>query len=83
MKAGPVLQAAWAGTARRLVQSLVVAVVLAVSCAAAVTGLTLAFASNAGYTAAIAVTHGAEMSVTIDASKITAAQLAATRHLAG
>ena len=41
VRAAPVLQAAWAGAARRLVQSLVVFAVLAVSSAAALTGLTL------------------------------------------
>jgi putative ABC transport system permease protein len=83
VRAAPVLQAAWAGAARRLVQSLVVFVVLAVSSAAAVTGLTLVFAANAGYAAGIAVTHGADLAVTINASKVTAAQLAAARHLPG
>ncbi len=83
MRAGPVLQAAWAGAARRLVQSLVVLAVLAVSSAAAVTGLTLYAAANAGYAAGIAATRGADLAVTINASKVSAAQLAATRHLPG
>ncbi|MGO9218786.1 MAG: FtsX-like permease family protein [Streptosporangiaceae bacterium] len=83
MRAGPVLQAAWAGAARKLVQSLVVFAVLAVSSAAALTGLTLVFAANAGSSAAIAATHGADLAVTINASKVTAAQLAAIRHLPG
>ena len=55
--------------------------VLAVSSAAVLTGLTLAFAANAGSAAAIAVTHGANLAVTINASKVTAGQLAATRQL--
>jgi putative ABC transport system permease protein len=79
----PVLRAAWAGAARRLVQSLVVLAVLAASSAAALIGLTLTFAANQGYAAAIAVTHGADLALTINASKVTAAQLAATRHLPG
>ena len=83
MTAAPVLQAAWAGAARRLVQSLVVFAVLAVSSAAAVTGLTLYAAANVGYAAGIAATHGADLAVTINASKVSAAQLAATRHLPG
>ena len=83
MRAAPVLQAAWAGAARRLVHSLVVFAVLAVSCAAALTGLTLAFAANQGYTAAITVEHGADLAVTINAAKVTTSQLAATRHLPG
>jgi putative ABC transport system permease protein len=78
-----VLRVAWAGAARRLVQSLVVFAVLAVSSAAAVTGLTLAFAANAGYAAGIAATRGADLAVTINASKVSAAGLAATRHLPG
>jgi putative ABC transport system permease protein len=83
VRAAPVLQAAWAGTTRRLVQSLVVLTVLGVSSAAAVTGLTLVYAANAGYTAGIAATHGADLAVIINAAKVTAAQLAATRHLPG
>jgi putative ABC transport system permease protein len=81
--AAPVLQAAWAGAARRLVQSLVVLAVLAVSSAAAVTGLTLYAAANAGYAAGIVATHGADLAVTINAAKVSAARLAATRHLPG
>jgi len=83
VRAAPVLRAAWAGAARRLVQSLVVLAVLAVSSAAAVTGLTLYAAANAGVAAGIAATHGADLAVTINAAKVTAAQLAATRHLPG
>jgi putative ABC transport system permease protein len=83
MRAAPVLRAAWAGAARRLVQSLVVFAVLAVSSAAAVAGLTLALAANTGYAAGLAVTHAADLALTINASKVTAAQLAATRHLPG
>jgi len=83
VRAGPVLRAAWAGAARRLVQSLVVLAVLGVSCAAALTAMTLVFASNQGTAAAVAVTHGADLAVTINADKVSAAQLAATRHLPG
>ncbi len=83
MRAGPVLEAAWAGAARRLVQSLVVFAVLAVSCAAALTGLTLVAAANQGFTAAISVEHGADLAVTINAAEVTVGQLAATRHLPG
>ena len=83
MRAAPVLQAAWAGAARRLVQSLVVLAVLAASSAAALIGLTLTAAADQGFTGAIAITHAADLALTIDASKVTAAQLAATRHLPG
>jgi len=83
VRAAPVLRVAWAAAARRLVQSLVVFAVLAVSSAAALTGLTLDAAANQGYAAAIAATHGADLAVTINAAKVTAARLAATRHLLG
>jgi len=83
MTAAPVLRAAWAGAARRLVQSLVVFAVLAVSSAAAVTGLTLYAAANVGYAAGIASTHGADLALTVNAAQVTAAQLAATRRLPG
>jgi putative ABC transport system permease protein len=83
MSGGPVLQAAWASTGRRLVQSLVVLAVLAVACAAAVTALTLETTANEAYTAGVAVTHGADLEVTVNAAKVSPAQLAATRHLSG
>jgi putative ABC transport system permease protein len=57
--------------------------VLGVSCTAALTSMTLAFAANQGTAAAVAVTHGADLAVTINADKVTAGQLAATRHLPG
>jgi putative ABC transport system permease protein len=83
VRPAPVLQAAWAGAARRLVQSLVVFAVLAVSSAAIVTGLTLAFAANQGYAAGNAALHAADLAVTVNASKVSAARLAATRQLPG
>jgi putative ABC transport system permease protein len=83
VRAAPVLTAAWAGTARRLVQPLVVVAVLAVSSAAAVTGLTLVAAPKQAYTATLKAQHGADLTVTIAASKVTAGQLAETRHLPG
>jgi putative ABC transport system permease protein len=83
VSAAPVLQAAWAGAARRLMQSLVLLAVLGVSSATAVIGLTLYAAANTGYAAGIAATHGADLALTINAAKVTAAQLAATRHLLG
>jgi len=83
VRAGPVLRAAWAGAARRLVPSLVVLAVLGVSCAAALVSMTLAFAANQGTAAAVAVTNGADLAVTVNADRVTAGQLAATRHLPG
>jgi putative ABC transport system permease protein len=81
--AAPVIRAASAGAARRLVQSAVVFAVLAASSAAALLGLTLLATASEGLNAACAVTHCAQLAVTVNASKVTAAELARTRHLPG
>jgi putative ABC transport system permease protein len=83
MTAAPVLKAASAGAVRRLVQSAVVFGVLAASSAAALLGLALLATASEGFYATCAVTHCADIAVTINASKVTAAQLARTRHLPG
>jgi len=80
---GAVVKAASAGAARRLVQSTVVFVVVAASSAAVLLGLTLLTSANAGFLAGFAATHGANVAVTVNASKVTAADLARTRHLPG
>jgi len=81
--AAPVLKAASAGAVRRLVQSAVVFGVLAASSAAALLGLALLATASEGFDATCAVTHCADLAVTINASKVTAAELARTRHLPG
>jgi putative ABC transport system permease protein len=81
--AAPVIRAASAGAARRLVQSLVVLGVLFASTAAGLLALTLLTSANQGNVAAFAATHGADLAVTINNSKVTAADLAKTRHLPG
>jgi putative ABC transport system permease protein len=81
--AAPVLKAASAGAIRRLVQSAVVFGVLAASSAAALLGLALLAAASEGFNATCAVTHCADLAVTINASKVTAAELARARHLPG
>ena len=83
MTGGAVVKAASAGAARRLVQSTVVFVVVAASSAAVLLGLTLLTSANAGFLAGFAATHGANVAVTINASKVTATDLARTRHLPG
>jgi hypothetical protein len=80
---GAVLKAAWAGSARRLVQSVVVFGMLAASSAAALLGLSLLTSANEGFYVTQAATHGAQLAVTINAAKVSAAQLAKTRHLPG
>jgi len=79
----PVIRAAFAGASRRLVASAVVAGVLVASSAAALIGLALLATASEGFYATCAVTHCADLAVTINASKVTAAQLARTRRLPG
>ncbi len=83
MTGSAVLTAASAGAARRLVQTMVVFLVLAAGAAASTLGLTLAASAGEGFYTAFAAAHGAHLAVTIDASKATPAQVAATRHLPG
>ena len=83
MTAAPVLRAASGGITRRLVQSTVVFVVLAASTAAAVLGVTLLTSANELFYSAFAARRGADLAVTIDAARVSAAQLAATRRAAG
>lgn len=83
MTGGAVLKAAERGAARRLVQTMVVFVVLVTGAAASTLGLTLAASANEGFYTAFTAAHGADLAVTINASKATPAQVAATRHLPG
>jgi ABC-type antimicrobial peptide transport system permease subunit len=78
-----VLKAAAAGMARRLVQTVVVFVVLTIAATAAVVGLTLAATPALAFQAVSARYHSADLAVTIDATKVTSAQLARTRRLPG
>jgi hypothetical protein len=57
--------------------------VLAVSSAAAMTAPTMDAAAERGATAAIAVTHGADLALTVNAAKVTAASWRRRRHLPG
>lgn len=78
-----VLTAASRGAARRLVQTTVIFLVVAAAAAAGTLGLTLATTANEGFAATFAADHGADLAVTIDAAKVTAAELARTAHLPG
>ena len=78
-----VLKAASAGAARRLTQTVVVFVVLAMATTAAMVGLALATNPTLAFQAVSTRYHTADLAVTIDATKVTSAQLARTRHLPG
>ena len=80
---GAVLTAAKGGAARRLVQTMVIFLVLAAAAAAGTLGLTLATNANAQFLGAFTSQHGAHLAVTVDAAKVTPAQLARTAHLPG
>lgn len=83
MTGGAVLKAAAAGATRRLVQTVVIFVVLAMATTAALVGLTLAAIPTRAFQAVSARNHTADLAVTIDAAKVTRARLAATGHLPG
>lgn len=83
MTAAPVFKAASGGLTRRLVQTLVIFIVLAAAAAAATLGLSLLTNANEAFTNSFAAHHGADVAVTVDTSRVTGAQLAATRHVAG
>jgi hypothetical protein len=83
MTGGAVLKAAWAGAARRLVQSAVVFVVVTATAAGGVLGLALATSSNEAFQTAFTLRRGADLAVTVDAAKVTGAELASTRHVPG
>ncbi len=76
-------RAASGGALRRVVQSAVVLGVLVFSTAAALLALAVLTSANQGFYSALASQHEADLAVTIDSAKVTAAQVAKTRHLQG
>src|SRR5919108_4620517 len=83
MTARAVLRAASGGVTRRLVPTVVVFVLLTAATAAALLGLALVASANESFSNGFAAHHGADVAVSIDSSKVTAAQLAATGHVPG
>lgn len=82
MSAGPVGRAVRGGIGRRRgVQTIVIALVLVVSTASSVLGLALVVDSHATFDHAFSAQRGAQVVATIDTSRATAAQLAATARL--
>ncbi|MGH2886844.1 MAG: ABC transporter permease, partial [Solirubrobacteraceae bacterium] len=82
MRLGPVLSAVRGGIGRRrLVQTIVIALVLVVSTASSVLGLALVADSHATFDHAFSAQHGAHVVATVDASRTAPAQLAATARL--
>jgi putative ABC transport system permease protein len=81
VRAAAVGKAAAGGLGRRRVQTAVTGLVLVVSVAASVLGLALAVDSHASFDHAFAAQRGADLTATVNQSRATQADLAATRHL--
>ena len=79
----PVVRAVRGGLTRRRVQTIVIGLVLLVSTSACVLALGLVVDSNAPFDSAFAAQNGAHAVVTVDASKATQADLAATAGVSG
>jgi len=71
------------GLMRQKVQAVVIGVVLLISTASATLGLTLLAAVNAPFQHAFAAQRGADVTVTVNSSRASSDELAATRALAG
>ena len=80
---GAVAVAARGGVARRRTTTLVIGIVVLVSTAACVLALGLLVDSSSPFNAAFAAQRGAHLAVTVDTSRATPAQLAATGRLPG
>ena len=80
---GAVTRAARGGLARRRVQTLVIGLVVLISTATGVLALGLVADSNSPFDTAFAAQHGAHLVATVDAGKVTPAQLRATGRLPG
>ena len=83
MTPGPVVRAVLGGLAHRRAQTAVVGLVLVVSTGTSVLALGLLADSSAPFDHAFAAQHGAQLTITIDASMATPAELAATARLPG
>ena len=79
---GPV-RTATGGVLRHKVQAVAIGLVLLVSTASATLGLALLAASNTPFQHAFGAQDGAHVTVTVNAARAGAAELAATRHLGG
>ena len=81
--AGPVGRVAGGGLTRRRLQTIVIGLVLLVSCAASVLALGLVVESESPFDHAFAAQHGADVTAVFNPAKVSGSLLAATAHLAG
>src|SRR6202044_3452882 len=78
-----VARTASGGMLRHKVQAFVIVAVLFIATASATLGLALLNANNSPFARAFAAQRGADVTVTADPARATAAQLAASAHAAG
>ena len=78
-----VVRTASGGMLRHKVQAVVIGAVLLIATASATLGLALLNANNSPFDHAFAAQNGADVNVTADPSRATAAEFAATRHVSG
>jgi putative ABC transport system permease protein len=83
VRAGPIASTAAGALARRRVQTLMIGVVLLISTFASVLAVALIVDSNSPFDKAFAAQRGAQLTATINASRATPAELAATTRLPG
>ena len=77
------VRTATGGLLRHKVQAVVIGMVLLVSTASATLGLTLLAASNTPFTHAFGTQRGADVTVTVNAARVSSADLGATHSLGG
>jgi signal transduction histidine kinase len=82
-RGGALLRAVVGGGTRRCAQTAVMFVAVGVAAAGGVLGLTLATSSNLQFQTALAKLRAPDVALTIDASKVTGAELARTSRLPG
>jgi putative ABC transport system permease protein len=78
-----VVRTASGGMLRHKVQAVVIGAVLLIATASATLGLALLNANNSPFDHAFAAQNGADVTVTADQNRATAAQFAATQHVSG
>jgi putative ABC transport system permease protein len=83
MTAGAVRRVAGGGLTRRRLQTIVIGLVLLLSCAASVLALGLVAESRSPFDRAFAAQHGADVTAVFNPARASHAQLAGTAHLAG
>jgi putative ABC transport system permease protein len=81
VRVGPIASAAAGALARRRVQTVMIGVVLLISAFASVLAVALIVDSNSPFDKAFAAQHGAQLTTTVNASRATPAELAATTRL--